>query len=240
MLAIICVAVVSSGCMKAYIPPSGRADFTGMTSSSMQESFAAKPQAVFPAYIAIARIQSSQYRNYYTEREGGVYGSGRYSVVTVKEDGEDEVLPTIGKLPEVGGIVSISTLLLPTELKSDSELRQAAARLKADMLLLYTFDTSFHENESAVGLAMITLGLSPTHKISVHVTASALLMDTRTGFIYEALEATEKRQLTSNIWESQASADRARQQAEQAAFKALIAEFEKSWPQVILRAKQGA
>lgn len=237
---VFCAAILSSGCASRYIPPSGRADLAGITTASMQESFAAKPEAKFPAYIAIARIQSPQYQNYYTEREGGVYGQGRYSVVTVKEDGEDEVLPAIGKLPEVGGITGISTMLLPTDLKSDRDLREAAARLKADMLLLYTFDTSFHENENAVALSVVTLGLSPTHKISVHVTASALLIDTRTGFVYATLEANENRRLTSNIWESSASADRARQQAEKTAFTKLIAEFEKSWPQIVQRAKQGA
>ena len=241
MLSTLGIAVFSSGCHKGhYIPPSGRADLPGITGSSMQESFAAKPAAAFPAYIAIARIQSPEYQNYYTRREGGVFGQGRFSVITIKEDGEDDVLPALGKLPDVGGVTGISTMLLPTELKSDRDLREAAARLKADMLLLYTFDTSFHENESVVALAVVTLGLSPTHKISVHVNASALLIDTRTGFIYAALEASEKRQLTSNMWESGASADRARQSAEKAAFAALIAEFEKSWPQVVQRAKQGA
>jgi len=55
-----------------------------------------------------------------------------------------------------------------------------------------------------------------------------------------ALEANEKRQLTSNAWESRQSADRARQGAEKAAFKSLVGEFEKIWPQIVERAKQGA
>lgn len=206
----------------------------------MQESFAAKPAAIFPASIAMTRIQAPHYRNFYTDREGGVYGQGRYSVMTVKELGEDEALSEIAKLPEIGGMTGISTLLLPPNLQSDKELREAAARLKADMLLLYTCDTSFHDNERAVPLAVISLGLSPTHQVSVRVTASALLMDTRTGFIYAALESNEKRQLTTSAWQSSSSADRARQMAEEAAFKALMAEFKKSWPQIVLRAKQGA
>jgi len=206
----------------------------------MKESFAAKPAAIFPANIAVARIQASLYRNYFTEREGGVYGQGRYSVITAKELGEDEVLSEIAKLPEIGGLTGISTLLLPPHLQSDKELREAAARLKADMLLLYTCDTSFHDNERAVPLAVISLGLSPTHQVSIHVTASALLIDTRTGFIYATLESNEKRQLTTSAWQSSSSADRARQMAEETAFKGLMAEFKKSWPQILLRAKQGA
>ena len=232
-------AVLLSGCA-SYITPSGRADISAISSSTMRESLAAKPTAVFPASIVAVRVQSPGYRNYFTEREGGVYGQGRYSVITVKEVEEQADLDRISKLPQVGGLVSISTLLLPQKLESDREIREAAARLKADMVLLYTFDTSFHENDRSVALKVVSLGLSPTRKVSVIVAASALLMDTRTGFIYAALEATEKRQLTSNVWETRETADRARQEAEKAAFKSLAGEFEKNWPLIVERAKKGA
>ncbi len=207
----------------------------------MQESFAAKPAAGFPAGIAAVRVQAPRYRSYYTEREGGVYGQGRYSIITVKEVEEDADIQRIAnKLPQVGGLISLSTLLLPQQLQTDREVREAAARLKADMVLLYTFDTSFHDNDASVALNVITLGLSPTRRVFVRVAASALLIDTRTGFIYAALEANEKRQLVSNAWESRETADRARRDAEKAAFKALVSEFEKNWPQIIERAKKGA
>lgn len=87
---------------------------------------------------------------------------------------------------------------------------------------------------------MVTLGLSPTRRVFVRVAASALLMDTRTGFIYAALEANEKRQVTTNAWESRETADRARRDAEKAAFKALVSEFEMTWPRIVERAKKGA
>lgn len=228
-----------SGCA-SYIPPSGRANLTAISSSTMQESFAARPAAGFPVSIAAVRVQAPHYRNYNTEREGGVYGEGRYSVITVKEV-EDEVdLERLTKLPEVGGFITLSRLLLPPTLQSDRELREAAARLKADMLFLYTFDTSFHNNDESVALNVVTLGLSPTRKVFVRVAASALIIDTRTGFIYAALEANEKREVRTNAWESSETADRARRDAEQAAFKALVSELEKSWPRVVERAKKGA
>jgi hypothetical protein len=205
----------------------------------MRENFAAKPAAGFPAGIAAVRVQEPGYRNYHTLRDGGVYGEGRYSVVLVKEVEDEADLERLAKLPQVGGVVSVSRLLLPTKLNSDNELREAAAKLKADMVLLYTFDTSFHNNDESVALNVITLGLSPTRKVFVRVSASALLMDTRTGFIYAALEANEKREVRTNAWESGETADRARRDAERAAFKKLVAEFEKSWPRVVERAKQG-
>ncbi|MGV3773847.1 MAG: hypothetical protein ACO1QB_13165 [Verrucomicrobiales bacterium] len=206
----------------------------------MKASFSAEPAAVFPASIAAVRVQAPHYRNYQTDREGGVYGTGRYSIVTVKEVEDDEDVNRITLLPGVGGLASINKLLLPHELESDAELREAAARLKADMLLIYTFDTSFHDNDASVALKAITLGLSPTKQVYVHVSASALLIDTRTGFIYAALEANEKRKVFTNSWESKESADRARREAETAAFKGLVGEFEKAWPEVMERTKHGA
>lgn len=198
------------------------------------------PVGAFPAGIAAVRVQAPQYQNYYTGREGGVYGKGRYSVITAKEVEEDADIQRIARLPQVGGLITISTLLLPEMLQSDRELREAAARLKADMLLLYTFDTSFHNNDASVALNVITLGLSPTRRVFVRVAASALLIDTRTGFIYAALEANEKRQVTTNAWETRETADRARRDAEKAAFKSLVGEFEKNWRQIVERAHQGA
>jgi len=228
-----------TGCA-TYIPPSGRANMATLSSPSMQESFDAKPAAGFPAGIAAVRIQAPRYENYNTKREGGVYGEGRYSVITVKEVEENSDMERLTKLPQVGGLITISTLLLPHNLQSFRELREAAAHLKADMVLLYTFDTSFHDNDASVALNVITLGLSPTRRVFVHVAASALLIDTRTGFIYAALEANEKREVTTNAWESRLTADRARRDAEKAAFKKLVGEFETHWPQIVDRAHKGA
>jgi hypothetical protein len=233
-------AVLWSGCASTYIPPSGRANLAGISSSSMRESFAARPAAEFPAGIAAVRVQAAKYRNYHTDSEGGVYGEGRYSVITVKEVVDDADMESLSHLPQVGGLIPLSTLLLPNQLESDRELREAAARLKADMVLLYTFDTSFHNNDASVALNVVTLGLSPTRQVFVHVAASAVLIDTRTGFIYAALDANEQRKVRSNAWESRETADRARRDAEKAAFKGLLGEFEKSWPQIVERAKKGA
>lgn len=239
ILIIVVGLALLTGCA-TYIPPSGRADLAAISSPSMQESFSAKPAAAFPASIATVRVQAPRYQSYHTRREGGVYGQGRYSVITVKEVEEDADIQRIARLPQIGGLITISTLLLPANLQSDRDLREAAARLKADMVLIYTFDTSFHDNDASVALNVITLGLSPTRRVFVRVAASALLIDTRRGFIYAALEANEKRQVTTNAWESRETADRARRDAEKVAFKSLLSEFEKNWPQIIERAKQGA
>ena len=68
LLAAVGIALLS-GCA-TYIPPSGRADLAALSSPSMQESFAAKPAAAFPASIATVRVQAPRYQSYYTQREG--------------------------------------------------------------------------------------------------------------------------------------------------------------------------
>jgi hypothetical protein len=228
-----------TGCAH-YITPSGRADFTAMTSPAIRESFAAKPTAQFPVGIAAIRVQAPYYHSYYTDQEGGVFNGQNFSVIVVKEAEDDTDIKRLESLPDVSGIISISRLLLPPHLRSEQDLREAAARLKAEMVLLYTFDTTFHDNDAAPALSLVTLGLSPTRHISVHVTASALVLDTRTGFVYAAFEASEKRTPYSTSWGSRETADRARRDAEKSAFKALVGEFEKNWPAIVERAKKGA
>jgi hypothetical protein len=232
--------VMGSGCAR-YITPSGRADLAALSkNANIRGSFETKPTAGFPAGVVAVRVQISDYKSYYTEQNGGVYGRGRYSVLFTKEAGEPEQMERLTGLPDLGGIISLNRMLLPERLESEEAIREAAARLKADMVLLYTFDTKFFDDDKSVFLNVVTLGLSPTRKVNVLVNASALLVDTKTGFIYGALEANEKRRLTSNAWESRETADRARQDAEKAAFRGLVDEFIKAWPEFVKRAKQGA
>ena len=223
-----------------YIPPSGRADFSVMTSPTIQEGFAAKPTAQFPVGIAAIHVQAGSYRSYSTDQQGGIFNGRNYSVVLVREAEDDADIKRLENLPGVGGIIGLSRLLLPPQLRTEKDLREAASRLKAEMVLIYTFDTTFHENDAALPLTLVTLGLSPTRRIAVHVTASALVLDTRTGFVYAAFEASEKRATHNTSWGSSEAADRARLEAEQAAFKGLVGEFEKNWPRIVERAKQGA
>jgi hypothetical protein len=239
LLSLSALAVIFTGC-STYVTPGGRANLDAISSYSLRESFAAKPAAIFPAGIVAVHVQAPKYRDYYTDHQGGIYGYGRYTVLFAKEVETNADFDRIGKLPQVGGIVTLNSLLLPQNLQSDRELREAAAHLKADMVLLYTFDTAFHNADASDTLNVISLGFFPDRKVTVHVTASALVIDTRTGFIYAALEANEKQQLPSNIWETSEVADRARLDAEKTAFQSLLGEFEKNWPMIVDRAHQGA
>ena len=228
-------AAVFSGCASRYITPGPKADLQVLAPPSIQEGFDTKPSKPFPAGIATVRIQASGYENFNTRKTGAVYGSGRYSIITTKEVGEQEQFERIAKLPKVQGIIGLNRMLLPEHLSSLQDLRASAAQLHADLLLVYTFETKFLDNNSSMPLTVITLGLSPTRKITAVTTVSALLIDTRTGFIYSAYESTEREQKLSTSWGSQESADKARQQTESRAFEKLVDEVVASWPQLLKR-----
>jgi hypothetical protein len=235
VLLVACLA----GC-STYIPPGAKADLQAFAPANIQEGFAAKATAPFPASIAAVRVQAPAYANHYLQQNGGKFGTGRYSVITAREVEEQAQFDRVARLPQVAGLVSINRMLLPERLESDREIREAASRLQADLVILYTFDTSFFDTDLAKPLSVITLGLSPTRKISVTTTASALLLDTRTGYIYSAYEVTTRADTLATSWGSRDTADEGRRRTERDAFGKLIEEFVTAWPKLLERhAKRG-
>ncbi|MGC4073917.1 MAG: hypothetical protein QM760_15695 [Nibricoccus sp.] len=227
---------VLSGCA-SYKTPGAKADLQALAPYEIQKGFATKPSNPFPAAIVAARVQANNYSNYALSRNGGKYGQGRFSVITVREVEEQSAIDRITKLPEVTGAIALNRMLIPETLNSYDDLRAGASQLHADLLLVYTFDTAFFDRDASKPLTVITLGLSPTRKIKATSTASALLIDTRTGFIYGTFEATEQRDVLSTSWGSNDSADEARKDAEKAAFNQLVGEFEKTWPSLVEKAR---
>jgi hypothetical protein len=223
-----------AGCA-SYVPPGGKADLNAFAPASIQEGFAVKATAPFPAAIAAVRVQAPVYTNHYLKQNGGKHGTGRYSVITTREVEDESHFNRVSKLPQVAGVVSINRMLLPQNLEGDREIREAAARLQADLVFLYTFDTSFFDTDIAKPLTVITLGLSPTQKIKVTTTASALLLDTRTGYVYSAYEVTQRADTLATSWGSRDAADETRQNNERAAFSKLVEEFVTTWPKVLER-----
>ena len=185
---------------------------------------------------SLCSITMPRNSNYYIKQRGGNYGSGsgRYSVILTKEANEDSSLERLNKLPQLAGLVTINRMLLPERLESDREIRGAASRLQADLVLLYTFNTAFFDADVAKPFDCINAGLS-TRKISAATTVSALLMDTRTGYIYSAYDVTERAQTFATSWGSRETAGEARRKNEEGAFRKLIDKMEISWPKLLER-----
>ena len=109
------------------------------------QSLGKRPLANFPTGIAAVRVQAPGYQSETAES----WGAGRYSIVTTRDIEKDDVIGRIAAWPLVSGVAPINRLLLPVQLNSDMELRQAAAQLHADMLLVYTLDTTFRVQDKA-------------------------------------------------------------------------------------------
>jgi len=218
--------------MRSLMSPAAR---DAQTDGPVVQAIDKKPLARLPASVAVVRIQAPGYRSATAES----WGQGAYSIVTTQDiEGEEAALEKLGKLPMVKGLAPVNRLLLPSQLNSDLELRQAAGALHADMLLIYTLDTSFNVEDVALPLSVITIGLSPNEIARVNCTASAVLLDTRNGYVYGVAEASEKQKQLANAWTNEAAVDQTRRRVEASAFSKLVGNLEGMWTGVVKNVPQ--
>lgn len=236
------VVSVLGGCA-SYVTPGPGADLNrvmGMTPEQMrqvtpisiQQRFDRLPASPMPAAIAVVRLQGPEYRSYTFD------GYGDRTPVTImgKRDAEkEEDFKRIASLPMVAGLAPINRMLVSGRTVNDEQLRLAAASLRADMLLIYTIQTNFYKKDHASPVAMVTLGLFPTRIAKVTSVASAILIDTRTGFIYSVLEASSTHDTLTNYWSSGAAVDSTRRKTEAEAFSSLVDQFEGVWKEIVAR-----
>jgi len=222
---------VTQGCA-TYTTPSAGVNISSLTDDDIAELMKIEPASEFPARIAVARVQASGY----TSRTNSGYGSGRYSIVTARDIEDESDFEKLSNLAMVGGVAPLSRLLLPQKLDSIKDLRLSAARLKADLILIYSVDTEFHVEGTPLGpLSLITLGFLPNKKAFVSSTTSGALIDVRTGFVYGVAEATQREEQRTTIWNSRDAIDEARMDAEKASFKSFVDEFEKLWKNTLVQ-----
>jgi hypothetical protein len=239
--------VLLTGCGSSYVTPGRGAELERMASADAAEtlrarqpakptdpidaSFERRPLAKFPASVAVVRLQAPGYSSYTAQS----WGSGAYSVVTTRDVEKDEQMDRLAKLPQLRGIGQLSRLLIDGNLDSDLPLRRAAAKLQADMLLIYTFDTVFSSEDKAAPISVISLGLSPNQQVRVTSTASAVLMDTRNGYVYGVAEATARQNRMTNAWQNEVACDETRRATETEAFGKLVDQLETTWIGVVGR-----
>jgi hypothetical protein len=233
------IAFTATGCASYTVPgPAARLETFGVVSPADREQLTdygvrqvleLKPLATFPANLCVARVQGGDYRNYYCRS----YGRGAYSVVTTRDVETDEHYQRLAGMPMVQGVAPMNRLLLPADLRSDRELRQAAARLHAQVLLVYTFDTQFYDENNASPLDVVTLGFGAHKKVRITSTASAALLDVRNGYVYGVAESTARHEQDTRSWNNEAKADESRRRAEAEAFDGLVDELAKTWSGVV-------
>lgn len=233
------ITLLVGGCVSKYITPGGAADLSAfgltnqlresLTDTNIRSVLALKPLATFPVHLAVVRVQSPGYYSYSTRG----YGHGKYSVITDRELETDDDMVKLKALPGITDVVAINRLLLPANLNSDRELRAAAAAAHADMILIYTVDTRFTTDKTLQPLGALTLGLFPDQTANVRSTVSAILIDTRNGYLYATAEATAKESTLTNAWSNRNAVERSRRKTERESFEKVLVDFTRTWPQVV-------
>ncbi len=211
------------------------AQLRSMTDYEIQQLLERKPAAKFPANLVVARVQASGYESWYMRKWGyRAYGSGKYSVITSRDVETEDDFKRLSDLPMVDRAGPLNRLVIPDQLESDLQIRQAAARLKADIMLLYTFETVFNVKDHEVGpFNWFTLGFLPNQEARVSCTASAILLDVRTGYLYGMAEGTATKKQMATIWSDEQAVDDSRKKAERAALDDLMNEIERTWRGVV-------
>jgi hypothetical protein len=224
-----------AGCSAKYVTPGAGVNLQAISDKDIKERFETKASSPFPARIAVVRIQDSGYQSYGNTG----YGTGAFSVVTTRDIETDEQFDRLSSLPDVAGLATLNRLLLPSTLNSVKDLRLGAASLHADMLWLYTFDTSFRITGKSYGpLTAITLGFLPNKEAWVTTTASCVLYDVRTGYIYGLSEASHTSSHIASTWSKSQAIDNARLETEKKAFSKLIDQFTATWNGILKEYKK--
>jgi hypothetical protein len=180
----------------------------------LARAFDAKPALRFPSTIALA-----------TNDHGT-----RDHLRALSAHGKFDDLKS---LPQIADVVPLSSLLYSTGTKPDLAMREAAARVHADAVLIVTTETNATDGRLFAPLTELSLGLFPNKRYELIATALAALVDVRTGYVYGTLEQSRARSGLTMTWGSDDVIAHARAAAEREALGKLFGEFPAFWRGVV-------
>ena len=233
LTAIFCIAAFAcAGCGTHYVTPAGGVALAETVGgdADIASHYERRPASPFPANVAVIRVQGAGYE---TGTNRG-YGTGELCVVTTRDVERDEDFDKLARMPMVAGVAPVGRLLLPPNADSIRDLRAPAAQLRADLLLLYSIDTTFSVDGQSLGpLSLISLGFLPNKEAHVTSTVAGVLVDVRSGYVYGSAEATRTERQRATVWSTQQAIEASRLDAESAAFAAFVDEFGDLWSGVL-------
>lgn len=222
--------IILSSCSAKYVTPGGDVKISSLADEDISKILSNKPSAEFPVTIAVARIQAPKYSNYRYSYRNAEPTNSNFSMVLTREPDEEKNIQEIAKLKGIKQISPFNRLLLPYNYNSIKDLRLAAAKMKAQILLVYTFDTEFEIDAKNYGPQNVfALGYLKNKEVKVRTTSSAALFDVQTEYLYGLAEATEEVEKKSNIWKQNQDVDKLRLDSEKKSFEKLVKDIEKMW-----------
>jgi hypothetical protein len=182
-------------------------------------AFNAKPEIHFPATIAIAS-NCAETRDH------------------VRAISARSMLDAWDSLPQIARIAIISPVLTEeyrsgNDPKSDLRIREAAAKLHADAVMILATETQATDGRIIAPLTELSLGLLPNKRYGLISTALAALVDTRTGYIYGTIEKSRTHSGITMTWGSDDVIRHARAKVEREAMEKLFADFPAFWRGVV-------
>lgn len=235
------LSVIIISCAANYTTPGADVKISNLADEDISKILQNKPSAEFPVNIAVARIQAPNYSNYtYQNRYVRTENSGEnFSMILTRDADEETSFAELGKLKGIKQISPFNKLLLPYNYKTIKDLRLAAAKMKASMLLVYTFDSQFSVDNKDYGPQNVfSLGYLKNKNVKVRTTASAALFDVQTEYLYGLSEATAEQSKTSNFWKKQDEVDNLRIETEKESFKKLSEQIKEMWSGVLVEYKK--
>jgi hypothetical protein len=155
-------------------------------------------------------------------------------MILTRDAEEEEAFNKLAQMEGVKQASPFNRLLLPYTYNSIKDLRLAAAKMKAQMLLVYTFDTQFFVDTKNYGPQnVIALGYLKNKEVKAVTTASVALFDVQTEYLYGLAEATATQKKRANAWKKLDEVDNLRIDTEKKSFNQLIGEIEKMWKGVM-------
>ncbi len=179
----------------------------------------AKPAMQFPATIAIAPNDSSV-----RDHIRAISAVGKLDAL--------ESLPHLARTtvisPTIVGEVDREHRITP-----DIRLREAAAKLHADAVLIIATETQATDGRIIAPLTELSLGLLPNKRYELISTAFAALVDVRTGYVYGTDEKSRAKSGITMSWGGDDVIRRARTKVEREAVEKLFADFPAFWRGVV-------
>jgi hypothetical protein len=218
-----------SGCHWSYTIPNDAADFGSLgllppeTPEEIESASRRPPAANLPATLAVIRLQ----------------GRGGPVVVNVRTVEDQADIGRLAKMPHICAVVPLNDIVCGQTAPSLDAVRESAARVRADLVLVYTFETVSNCGTTIPLLGTLTLGIFPNELARAISTCSAALVDTRTGHIYGLSEATTKSYRITNAWNTWTARQAAEESAQDTACKNLIGRVEVLWAHVLKRHAPG-
>jgi hypothetical protein len=232
LLAVLIISTFS--CATKYVTPGSPVKISELADADISKILSNKPASEFPVNIAIARIQSTDYTNYRYQKRYTENPQDKFSMILTRDAEEDAAFERLSKMEGVKQASPFNRLLLPYNYSSVKDLRLAAAKMKANMLMVYTFDTQFSIDTKNYGPQnIIALGYLKNKEVKVVTTASVALFDVQTEYLYGLGEASVTQLKRANAYKKVDEVDNLRLETEKKAFNELIVEVEKMWKGVM-------